>query len=95
MQTEQPEATEGEVNPVPEVKGACFLNQDRVCGADCMAFLPTAPQGVAYIGQQWAHCLLLVNAERTGKHLIVLADIGNKLVASKRQEEREKKAPGV
>ena len=53
----------------------CFLNQNRPCGADCMAYLPASerPQGVEYAEAQWASCLLLVNAHRTGKHLVVLA----------------------
>ncbi len=93
--TEPPVAIDEAVNSVPEARGACFLAQERECGPDCMAYLATPPEGAAYTGQQWARCLLLVNAERSGKHLIVLADIGSKLVALRRQQEREKKAPGV
>lgn len=91
--TEEPE--KGEPEAVPEAKGACFISQDRVCSADCMAYLQKPPAGVDYIGEQWARCHLLVNMHRGGKHLVVLADVGTKLVALKRQEEREKKAPGV
>lgn len=95
QQTEQQEAPEEAVSPVPEAKGACFLNQDRVCSADCMAYVTSPPEDPAYVGQQWARCLILLNAERAGKHLVVLASAASKLVVTKRQEEREKKAPGV
>lgn len=53
--------------------GACFLDQHRVCSADCMAFLAVVPSGDAYIGEMWAHCHLLVQAERTGRHLPIIA----------------------
>lgn len=89
------EAAEGEPEAVPEAKGACFIAQDRVCSADCMAYLQKPPTGVDYIGEQWARCAVLVSLHRGSKHLTILADVGAKLVASKRQEEREKKAPGV
>lgn len=92
-QTEQPEETT-EAEP-PSTGAACFLDQARICGADCMAFLPQKPEGTAFIGAQWAHCHLLVNADRGGRHLVVLADVGAKLVAIARQKEREAKAPGV
>lgn len=71
------------------------MDQARICGPDCMAFLSTRPEGSAYIGQQWASCHLLVNLERGGKHLVVLASEASKLVISKRAEERAKQAPGV
>lgn len=53
----------------------CFINNTRVCGPDCMAFLPQAPSGDDYKGEQWAHCHLLVNAHRSGKHLTILANV--------------------
>ena len=46
----------------------CFLNIERPCGADCMSW-DECPDGPDYKDKQWAHCLLLVNAHRTGKHL--------------------------
>jgi len=45
-----------------------------------MAYTVAAPQGDDYVGQQWAHCMLLANAYRLGKHAVVLAGVGNKLV---------------
>jgi hypothetical protein len=38
-----------------------------------MAYI-TPPAGPDYVGQQWAHCILLVNTHRVGKHLVILAD---------------------
>lgn len=55
-------------------KGACFLNQERICGSDCMAYLTAPPEGKAYMGENWAHCMVLVNLDRTGRHLTILAN---------------------
>lgn len=60
-----------------------------------MAFLSKRPSGSAFIGEQWASCHLLVNADRAGRHLVVLADVGTKLVSIGRDQQRKEKAPGV
>lgn len=52
----------------------CFMNSERPCGPDCMAY-ELAPPGPDYQDKQWANCLLLVNAHRAGKHLVVLASV--------------------
>jgi hypothetical protein len=54
---------------------ACFLDQSRICGADCMAYLTKPPEGQAYQGEQWAHCHLLVNVDRTGRHLGIITTL--------------------
>lgn len=54
----------------------CFMDQNRVCGPDCVAYLTARPEGKDYEQQPWACCTLLVNAHRGGKHLTVLAQIG-------------------
>jgi len=79
-----------EVNP-KEGGLSCFISQDRVCGPDCMAFLPQVPEGKDFLGEQWAHCMLLVNAHRTGKHLVIIASEQSKTNAEAR---RSKPAPG-
>ena len=56
----------------------CFLDQPRLCGSDCMAYLNPPPQGDEYRGQQWSNCMLLVNIHRGGKHLVILANVLNK-----------------
>lgn len=78
----------------PKAKGslACFQDQGRICGSDCMAYLPQPPAGTAYQGENWAHCLLLVNAERAGKHVIIIADL---LKRSKSEATRNQAPPGV
>ncbi len=68
---------------------ACFLNAERMCGADCMAF-DAAPDGADYKDKQWANCMLLVNAHRGGKHLIVLAQVGSALVQSAKNEAADR-----
>jgi hypothetical protein len=63
-------------NPRSEPTGLyCFLNDARPCSAECMAY-DAAPVGDDYKDKQWANCMLLVNAHRGGKHLIVLASLG-------------------
>lgn len=99
-QTEESVPQEGAEPPPPQNSGlACFMNQDRICGADCMAFLPQKPEGVHFQGEQWAHCHLLVNADRAGRHLVVLASVGSKIsgLQSKATAEavRQQKPPGV
>lgn len=56
----------------------CFLNNERPCGPDCMAYTER-PDSPEYLGKQWAECLLLVNAHRVGKHLTILASVGDAL----------------
>jgi hypothetical protein len=63
----------------------CFLSNDRPCGPDCMAF-DAAPEGADYKDKQWANCMLLVNAHRAGKHLIVLASVGAEMVRRAKTE---------
>lgn len=57
----------------------CFKDKDRECGASCMAYTDV-PEGPDYVGKQWANCMLLVNSHRTGKHLTIIANIGDKLL---------------
>lgn len=52
----------------------CFLSENRPCGADCMAYLNPVPAGKDFQGQQFAHCLLLVNIQRVGKHAVIIAN---------------------
>ncbi len=77
----------------------CFISQDRDCGPACMAYLAQPPPGEQYKGEQWAHCLLLVNAERAGRHLVILASSVGSLMKLNRQKaaeaDRTKPAPGV
>lgn len=68
---------------------ACFISQQRVCGPDCMAFLPQPPEGPAYIGEQWAHCMVLVNTDRVGRHLVVLTDVVSKAASRFMQKQAE------
>jgi len=51
----------------------CYKDNSRVCGPDCMAYLTNPPMDKEYMGQPWSQCLLLVNAQRTGKHLVIIA----------------------
>lgn len=60
----------------------CFLNSERVCGADCMAFVAPIekPDHSDFIGKEWAQCHLLINAHRVGKHVAILAVTADSLL---------------
>jgi hypothetical protein len=60
----------------------CFLNSERACGADCMAYQTVAVDGVDYQTpdgrrKQWAACMLLIHSHKIAKHLTLLANIAN------------------
>lgn len=71
----------------------CFLSPDRACGADCMSFMTSVPQGGDYQNQAWPHCLLLLNAHRVGKHLVILAEIAAKMLRPDPHREQTKIPP--
>lgn len=62
----------------------CFMDSSRPCGPECMAF-GEPPQQKDFTGKQWANCMLLVAAHRTGKHLTILAQTVDEL--RKRSED--------
>lgn len=54
----------------------CFLNMDRPCGPDCMAYVnPPIVKGPDYDGKQWANCLLLTSSQQISKHIVAIANI--------------------
>ena len=69
----------------------CWMNMNRPCGADCMAYLSSPPEGKDYIGQ-WAHCQFLVDSHRLSKHVAILAQSAVKkdreVIKSKQDERR-------
>lgn len=68
-----------------------------MCGPDCMAYLPQAPAGPHYLGEQWAHCHILVNQDRMGRHLVVIANVLDRFTgvaaADRAAASRAKPAP--
>ena len=65
--------------PPPSDRLFCFLDHERICGADCMSFVGP-PDGPDFKDQAWSRCLLLIAAHRAGKHLTVLAAQGSELL---------------
>jgi len=78
-----------------EARLACFQDNTRICGPDCMAYLPQKPVGKAYIGENWAHCKLLVTADQVGRHLVLITDLFSKMRTAQAAQERSKAPPGV
>jgi hypothetical protein len=58
----------------------CFMEQSRPCDPTCLAHTVYVPEGKAYEGQQWAHCLVLVNLEKASRHVVALAQHGQTLL---------------
>jgi hypothetical protein len=90
MAPHEPDRTTAQVHH-PDIKDddvqgglICFLDRDRVCGSDCMAYESDPPTQPDYRGKQWASCMLLVNAHRGGKHLTVLAQVASEFTQSSR-----------
>ena len=67
----------------------CFMDKDRACGTDCMAFqtMPMA-KGPDYDERQWAHCTVLVSLHQGSKHMVAVA---NTLL----QIGRHQRTPGI
>lgn len=63
----------------------CFLDKDRPCSPECVAFIHP-PNAQDYESQSWANCHLLVNIHRTGKHLPILADVASNTLKQRRQQ---------
>lgn len=70
----------------------CFLNSERHCGSDCMAFA-APPAGADYQEQQWANCKVLVSLHQGGKHLVVLAQTAVNTAADKKRVQAPPPAP--
>lgn len=58
----------------------CWVNSERECGSDCMAYQACPVEGADYctpdgVPNQWARCMLLVNAHKVSKHVVLLASL--------------------
>ena len=61
-----------ELDDDPDTNGlTCFLDSDRVCGADCMSYSTFASES-PMLNDEQKHCTLLVAAERLGRHSGIL-----------------------
>ena len=65
---------QSEMRP-PDTGLYCFLNGDRACNAECMAYVsnPNARSSSSELNQQQQHCAIVSGAERTGRGLIMIA----------------------
>ena len=52
----------------------CFLDKERPCSSECMAYTPD-PVASPYLNGQQVNCTLVVGVERVGRYLGVLATI--------------------
>lgn len=59
----------------PEKNGlVCFLNMDRPCGPDCMAYT-TKPSESPDLNNQQRNCVFIVGVERLGRHSGIIAKL--------------------
>jgi hypothetical protein len=80
-----------DLKEVEKEKGLfCFVTPERVCGPACMAYQVAVPEGQDYLAQQWAHCMLLTNMHKIGKHTTVIA---TELVRKNRDAARTGQQP--
>ena len=70
----------------------CFLNSERACGADCMAYV-TVPRENKELDELQPHCVLIDSAARSAHGLHVLAAVfGTWMKDSRRREADSKRA---
>jgi hypothetical protein len=58
----------------------CFLNAERACSSDCMAYQAGAVMGADYQApdgkpHQWTACTLLVHSHKVAKHIVLAATL--------------------
>jgi hypothetical protein len=77
----------------PDTTGLyCFLNDERVCGAECMAFITFPKQSDnSELGKQQAHCALLNNADRLGRNVVIAVSMLARAEKKKRSAEADQK----
>lgn len=64
--------TEGEVGSVEE-KLYCYRDKDRICGPECTAWITNPPTDKGPLEYTQRHCLILSSAERTARHVTIIA----------------------
>jgi hypothetical protein len=79
----------------PEVKPDsnglfCFLNGERECGADCMAYLTEPNSESPHLGLQQKNCILLVSVERLGRSTAGIASLVNKAQQASAKEAADR-----
>lgn len=67
-----------EMDDDAEINGlVCFMNMDRPCGSDCMAYTTHGSES-KYLNDQQAHCVAIVGIERLGRHTGGILSLLNK-----------------
>ena len=79
--------------PIPNDKLACFLDQGRFCGPDCMAFV-TVPEPSTHVDVAQVRCVLLTSVERAGRSLNILGQIANNALKYQQNRDADAKRGG-
>lgn len=68
----------------------CFLNPDRFCAADCMAY-SVFPDENAHLDSGPKHCTIISSVERTGRSLNIIGGLLNELLKHQKHKEADAK----
>jgi hypothetical protein len=80
--------------PVAQNGLMCFLNAERECGADCMAYTLEGTESKT-MGLQQKNCLLLISVERMGRYAGNIASAANKMQQRSATEAADRVRLGV
>jgi uncharacterized protein (DUF3084 family) len=65
----------------------CFLDQDRVCAATCMAYMTSASEpSKTPLSQAQQRCSILSSAEQAARHVVIVASV---LASSEKRKKTE------
>lgn len=75
---------------VPQPMVFCFINFERVCGPDCIAFT-SKPADSTHLDPQQRHCLVLISGERLARHAAIGVKIVGDMMTFMKQSDADTK----
>ena len=77
----------------PSLGAFCFLDRDRMCTAECMAYVthPRHKSSSSDLSEEQSHCALLAGLERTGRGVIALAGTVGQATRKKGIEDADRR----
>jgi hypothetical protein len=74
---------------IPHERVFCFLDKDRECGADCLAY-KTVPEQNTELDTLQPHCALIDNVSRGARALWIVAAVAGDWIKGLRRYEADK-----
>jgi hypothetical protein len=76
--------------PDDETSGlVCFMNSERPCGPDCMAYMSRPSDSP--LDPQQRHCVVLVGVERLSRHTVIGVKVISDLVSFLKTNDQDRK----